>query len=366
MTAVGWLQIILFAAIIGLLTRPLGGYLTRVYAGEKTFLDLVLGRIEGPIYRLAGIKPGAEQDWLQYAVSFLLFHALAIVSLYAILRLQAVLPLNPQDLPGVQPDLALNTAVSFVTNTSWQSYAGEITLSNLSQMTGIAVQSFLSAASGMAVAIALIRGFARRRSSTVGNFWVDLIRGALYVLLPICVVAAFFLVTQGVPQTLAPAAIATTPEGAIQTIARGPIASQEAIKLLSGDGGGFFNANSAHPFENPTPLTNLVELLLIFSLGAALTNCFGRMVGSERQGWTLLGVMAILFGLGVAGVYAVEPTAIQRFMPKPLKALKRQAQEETWKVRRCASALPDRRCSPMSRLLRPTAQSIACTTVSCR
>jgi potassium-transporting ATPase potassium-binding subunit len=306
MTAIGWLQIALFAGIIGLMTRPLGGYLRRVYAGEKTFLGLTLRPLENALYRLAGIKPEVEQGWFQYAVSFLLFHALAIISLYALLRLQAVLPLNPQDLPNVAPDLALNTAVSFVSNTSWQSYGGETTLSYLSQMAGITVHSFLSAASGIAVAIAFIRGFARRRFATIGNFWVDLTRGTLYVLLPICVVAAVFLVVQGVPQTLAPAAIATTLEGAIQTIARGPVASQEAIKLLSGDGGGFFNANSAHPFENPTPLTNLVELLLVFLLGAALTNCFGRMVGSERQGWTLLGVMAILFGLGVAAVYALE------------------------------------------------------------
>jgi potassium-transporting ATPase potassium-binding subunit len=306
MTVIGWLEIALFTVIVGLMTRPLGGYLARVYAGQRTRLQPVLGPLENALYRLAGIKPEIEQSWLQYTISFLLFHALAIVALYAMLRLQSVLPLNPQDLAGVSPDLALNTAVSFVTNTSWQSYGGETTLSYLSQMSGIAVHSFLSAASGMAVAIALIRGFARRRSSTIGNFWVDLTRGTLYVLLPVCAVAAFFLMTQGVPQTLAPAAVATTLENGFQTIARGPVATQEAIKLLSGDGGGFFNANSAHPFENPTPLTNLVELLLIFALGAGLTNCFGRMVGSERQGWSLLGVMAVLFGLGVAGIYASE------------------------------------------------------------
>jgi potassium-transporting ATPase potassium-binding subunit len=306
MTIIGWLQIALFAAVIGLLTRPLGGYLARVYAGDKTFLRFLLGPVEDALYRFAGIKAEAEQSWSQYTVSFLLFHAIATISLYMLLRLQSVLPLNPDQLPGVPPDLALNTAVSFVTNTSWQSYSGETTLSYLSQMGGIAVHSFLSAASGMAVAVAFIRGFARRRSSTIGNFWVDLTRGTLYVLLPICVVAAFFLASQGLPQTLAPAAVATTLEGTIQTIARGPVASQEAIKLLSGDGGGFFNANSAHPFENPTPLTNLAELLLIFALGAGLTNCFGRMIGSERQGWALLSVMAVLFGLGVGAVYALE------------------------------------------------------------
>jgi K+-transporting ATPase ATPase A chain len=209
-------------------------------------------------------------------------------------------------MPAVAPDLALNTAVSFVTKTSWQSYSGETTLSYASQMAGITVQSFLSAAAGMAVAIALIRGFARRRVRTIGNFWVDLTRGTLYVLLPICVVVAFFLAAEGVPQTLSQSVQATTLEGGQQVIARGPVASQEAIKLLGGDGGGFFNANSAHPFENPTPLTNLVEVVLIFALGAALTNCFGRMVGSERQAWVLLAVMAILFSVGVGGLYASE------------------------------------------------------------
>ena len=244
--------------------------------------------------------------WFRYAVSFLVFHAFGITALYALLRLQSGLPLNPQTLADVSPDLALNTAVSFVTNTSWQSYGGETTLSYASQMAGITVQSFLSAASGMAVALAFIRGFARRRTATIGNFWVDLTRGTLYVLVPTCIIAALLLVAEGVPQTLAPSTEAATLEGGLQIIARGPVATQEAIKLLSGDGGGFFNANSAHPFENPTPLTNLLELVLIFALGAALTNCFGRMVGSERQGWVLFGVMAILFGFGVGGLYASE------------------------------------------------------------
>jgi len=305
-TVFGWLQILLFAALVGLITRPLGGYLARVYAGEFTPLRPLLHPIEAALYRLAGVKPEVEQSWYGYALSLLIFHAVGIIALYAVLRLQSLLPLNPQEQSEVAPDLALNTAVSFVTNTSWQSYAGETTLSYLSQMAGITVQSFLSAASGMAVAIALIRGFARRRSPTIGNFWVDLTRGTLYVLLPLSVAAAFLLVADGVPQTLAPAAEVTMLDGGFQTIARGPVATQEAIKLMSGDGGGFFNANSAHPFENPTPLTNLVELVLIFAVGAALTNCFGRMVGSERQGWMLLAVMAILFGLGVGGLYSSE------------------------------------------------------------
>jgi len=306
MTQIGWLEIVLFAALVGLSTRPLGGYLARVYAGDRSFFQPLLAPVERALYRLAGVTPDAEQTWLQYAICFLVFHAFGIAALYTLLRLQSVLPLNPQQLPEVAPDLAFNTAVSFVTNTSWQSYGGETTLSYASQMAGITVQSFLSAASGMSAAIALIRGFARRRSTTIGNFWVDLTRGTLYVLLPICVAAALLLVAEGAPQTVAPAVEATTLEGPLQVLARGPVASQEVIKLLSGDGGGFFNANSAHPFENPTPLTNLVEVLLIFVLGAALTNCFGRMVGSERQGWVLLGVMAILFGLGVGGIYASE------------------------------------------------------------
>ena len=306
MTVGGWLEIALFLAIVGLLTRPLGAYLARVYAGERTLLQFLIGPVEATLYHMAGIKPEAEQSWYQYTISLLLFHAVGIIALYALLRLQPVWPLNPQNLPAISPDLALNTAVSFATNTSWQSYAGEATLSYASQMAGITVQSFLSAASGMAVAIALIRGFARQRSATVGNFWVDLTRGMLYVLLPICVLAALFLVAEGVPQTLAPYAEVATLEGRRQVIARGPVATQEAIKLLSGDGGGFFNANSAHPFENPTLLTNFVEVALMFALGAALTNCFGRMVGSERQGWVLLCVMAILFGLGVGGLYLLE------------------------------------------------------------
>jgi K+-transporting ATPase ATPase A chain len=306
MTTFGWLEIIVFVAVIGLLTRPLGGYLRRVYAGERILLQPLFDLLEAAIYRCAGIDPKCEQTWYQYVISLLIFHALGIFALYVLLRAQPILPLNSEQLPAVAPDLALNTAISFVTNTSWQSYGGETTLSYASQMLGITAQSFLSAASGMAVVIALIRGFARRRADAIGNFWVDLTRGVLYVLLPICIAATLFLVAEGVPQTLSPSAAATTLDGSAQIIARGPVATQEAIKLLSGDGGGFFNANSAHPFENPTPLTNMLELVLIFALGAALTNCFGRMIGSEREGWVLLSVMAVLFGLGVAGLYSLE------------------------------------------------------------
>jgi potassium-transporting ATPase potassium-binding subunit len=316
MTSVGGLQIALLAATIGLLIRPLGGYLAWVYSGNGA-LPLI-GRVESTLYRLAGIKPQIEQSWFEYTISLLVFHAAGIIGLYGLLRLQGALPLNPLGLGSVSQDLALNTAVSFVTNTSWQSYSGETTLSYASQMLGITVQSFLSAAAGMASAIALIRGFARRRSATIGNFWVDLTRGTLYVLVPICVVASLLLIAEGVPQTLAPAAEVITLEGRPQIIARGPVASQEAIKLLSGDGGGFFNANSSHPFENPTPLTNIVEAVLIFALGAALTNCFGRMVGSERQGWVLLSAMAILFALGVSGIYASEAGGNPAFAALPV------------------------------------------------
>ncbi len=306
MSAVGWGQIGLLALFIGLLVRPLGGYLARVYAGERTLLQPILGPIETALYRLAGVDASVEQKWSEYAVALLLFHAVGIVALYLLFRTQDLLPLNPQLLPGTSPDLALDTAVSFVTNTSWQSYGGETTLSYLAQMAGITVQSFLSAAAGMAVAVALVRGLSRRTTGTIGNFWADLTRGTLYALLPICTVAALFFVEEGVPQTLDRYVQMETVQAGTQLIARGPVASQEAIKLLSGDGGGFFNVNSAHPFENPTPLTNIAEMGLILLVGAALTNTFGRMVGSERQGWTLLATMTILFGLGFAGLYALE------------------------------------------------------------
>ena len=306
MTIFGWLQIVLFTLLIGALVKPLGGYLARVYAGERTPLHPVVRPIETALYRLAGVDEGAEQNWVRYAFALLLFHMVGVLALYALLRLQGLLPLNPRNFPALAPDLALNTAVSFVTNTSWQSYGGESALGYLAQMSGIAVQSFLSAAAGLAVAMALIRGFARRSADTIGNFWVDLTRGTLYVLLPICVVAALFFVAMGVPQTFGDYVDAATIEGGHQLIARGPVATQLPIKLLSGDGGGFFNVNSAHPFENPTPLTNLIEMVLVFLIGAALTNSFGRMVRNQRQGWALLAVMALLFGAGAAGLYAFE------------------------------------------------------------
>jgi K+-transporting ATPase ATPase A chain len=314
MTPQGWALIALFAVLVGLTVKPLGGYLAAVFNGTPALLR-PLGPIERGLYRLAGIDPAVEQSWLTYAIALMSFHLAGIILLYLLQRLQGVLPLNPAQFAGVSPDLALNTAVSFVTNTSWQSYGGETTLSYFVQMTGITVQSFLSVASGTAVVIALVRGLARRGSPTIGNFWVDLTRATLYVLLPISVVAGLFLAWQGVPQTLAATVEATTLEGAQQLIARGPVASQEVIKLMSGDGGGFFNVNSAHPFENPTALTNLVEMLLIFLLGAALTNTFGRMVGNQRQGWVLFGVMAVLFAAGIAAIYAAEAPGNPNFFP---------------------------------------------------
>ena len=306
MTLNGWLQIAVFGAVILALTRPLGGYLMRVAEGERTLLSPVLAPVERGLYRLAGIDPAREQTWLAYAIAMLTFKAAGFLSLYAILRLQSHLPLNPAGQGPVAPDLAFNTAVSFLTNTNWQFYGGETTMSHLSQMLGLAVQNFLSAAAGIAVAVAVVRGFARRSAKTIGNFWADLVRLTLYVLLPLCVVGALVLVWQGVPQTLAGSIAATTLEGAKQVIALGPVASQEAIKMLGTNGGGFFNANSAHPFENPTALTNLLQIIAIFAIGAALTNMFGRMVRDERQGWAVFAAMAVLFLAGVAALYASE------------------------------------------------------------
>ena len=309
MTLIGWAQIILYVAVILALTRPLGGFLTRVVTGERTALSPLLVPVERLLYRAAGVDPRIEQHWLSYAIAMLVFNAAGVVILYALMRLQANLPLNPQGFAGVPPDLALNTATSFVTNTNWQNYGGEATMSYLTQMAGLSVQNFLSAATGIALAVALIRGFARRSAATIGNFWVDVTRITLYLLLPLSFVIAVVLVWQGVPQNLDAYVQATTLEGAAQTIAQGPAASQLAIKMLGTNGGGFFNANSAHPYENPTALANLIEMVAIFAIGAALTNVFGRMVASERHGWAILAAMMILFAAGVPVVYAAEAQA---------------------------------------------------------
>jgi potassium-transporting ATPase potassium-binding subunit len=306
MTLAGWSQILVFCAIILLAARPLGAYMTRVFEGERTLLSPILNPVERAFYALAGIDPNADQRWTGYAASMLALNFAGFLALYAVMRLQGSLPLNPQGMSAMPPDLALNTAVSFVTNTNWQSYGGESTLGYFAQMAGLTVQNFLSAATGIALAVAMIRGFARRSASGVGNFWADLTRCTLYILLPIALIFAIFLVWQGIPQNLSPYVDATTLEGGKQTIAQGPVASQVAIKMLGTNGGGFFNANAAHPYENPTPLSNFVQMLSIFALGAALTNVFGRMVGDERQGWAILGAMGALFIIGVTAVYWAE------------------------------------------------------------
>ncbi|MBR1228690.1 MULTISPECIES: potassium-transporting ATPase subunit KdpA [unclassified Bradyrhizobium] len=306
MTVIGWIQIFLYCAIVVALVKPLGWYMTRVFNGESTFLSPVLRPVERGLYWIGGVDEKREQHWLTYTVAMLLFHVGGFLIIYGLMRLQALLPFNPQDQSAVAPDLSFNTAISFITNTNWQNYGGESTLSYLVQMLGLTHQNFLSSATGIALAVALIRGFSRSSMRTIGNFWVDVTRCTLYVLLPICVVYTLFLVWQGMPQTLGAYVDATTLEGARQTIAVGPVASQVAIKMLGTNGGGFFNANAAHPFENPTALSNFVQMISIFALGAALTNVFGRMVGDQRQGWAILGVMGVLFLAGVAITYWAE------------------------------------------------------------
>ena len=313
MTFDGWIQIALFCVVIVLITKPLGGYMTRVFAGERTLLSPVIGPIERLFYRLSGVDEKSEQSWLVYAVAMLLFNLVGFLSLYALMRLQALLPFNPAGQPAVEQSLAFNTALSFDTNTNWQSYVPETTMSYLVQMAGLTVHNFVSAATGIALAVALVRGFARRSAKSIGNFWVDLTRCTLYVLLPLSIVVGLFFVWQGVPQNLGAYTEATTLEGAKQVIAQGPVASQEVIKMLGTNGGGFFNANSAHPFENPNAITNFVQIVLIFSIGAALTNVFGRMVGDQRQGWAVFSVMAILFLMGTTAAYWAEAAGNPNF-----------------------------------------------------
>jgi len=306
MTANGWVQIALFSVIVIAITRPFGGYMTRVFAGERTLLWPVLRPVERAVYWCCGVDESEEQHWLTYAVAMLLFSVVGFVTLYAVQRLQWYLPFNPQGQTGVEQSLALNTSVSFITNTNWQAYVPETTMGYLVQMAGLTVHNFVSAATGIALALALIRGFVRREAKAIGNFWVDLTRCTLYILLPLSVAIALFYVWQGIPQNLGAYVDATTLEGAKQTIAQGPIASQEAIKILGTNGGGFLNANSSHPYENPNALTNLVQLVSIFSIGAALTNVLGRMVKDERQGWAIFAAMGLLFLAGVTVAYAAE------------------------------------------------------------
>jgi K+-transporting ATPase ATPase A chain len=306
MTAIGWLQIALTFALVLICVKPLGLFMARVFSNQGTFLTPVLAPVERGFYRLAGIDPMQEQGWLAYTLAMLAFNAAGFLFLYALMRLQAVLPLNPQGFDPVSPDLAFNTAMSFVTNTDWQSYAGETTLSHLVQMAGLTVQNFLSAATGIALAIAVVRAFARSGTSTVGNFWADMTRATLYVLLPIAVVLALVFVLTGMPQTLLASVDANTLEGARQTIALGPVASQEAIKQLGTNGGGFFNANSAHPFENPNAISNVLSIWSALVVSSALTYTFGRMVGDTRQGWALLAAMMTILIAGVAVAYWAE------------------------------------------------------------
>ncbi len=318
----GWLQIFLFIAAVLLLAKPMGSYLARVFERRKTFLDPVLVPCERLLYRMTGIKPEQEMRWTEYAVAMLIFSAATMVLTYAIERIQHWLPLNPQHLPGVEPVLAWNTAISFTTNTNWQSYVPETTMSYLTQMLGLATHNFWSAAVGMALAIAFVRGIARREMKTLGNFWVDLTRGTLWVLLPICIVFSLALVSQGVVQNFKPYDTAKLVESqkvvgtdgkttvvTTQTIAQGPVASQEAIKMLGTNGGGFFNANSAHPFENPTPLTNFLQMLSIFLLPAGLAIALGQMVGSPRHGWAVLAAMVVLWFAGTLTCYWAESQA---------------------------------------------------------
>ena len=315
MTANGVLYIIVYFLVLLAVTKPLGLFMARVFDGQRTFLHPLLLPLERLVYRVCGIREDSEQRCTQYTASVLAFSLVGFLLVYGIQRLQGILPLNPMGFstghaPGnataLTPDLAFNTAVSFMTNTNWQGYGGEQTLSYFVQMAALTVQNFLSAAAGIVVAIAMVRGFARKQVNTIGNFWVDLTRCTIYVLLPLCFVFALFLCVRGVPQTLKAYQKATTLEGATQTIAVGPVASQEAMKMLGTNGGGFFNANSAHPFENPTPLTNFIETLSILAIPSALTYTFGKMVADTRQGWALFAAMAIMFFAGVFVCYPAE------------------------------------------------------------
>jgi K+-transporting ATPase ATPase A chain len=313
MTLNGWIQIAIYFVVLTVLVVPLGRYMAQVFEGKWTFLTPVFGPVERGLYRIAGVDETREQHWITYTVAMLLFNAAGFACVYALMRLQGLLPLNPAGMSAVAPDLTFNTAVSFATNTNWQNYGGENTLSYLTQMVGLTTQNFVSAATGIALAVALIRGFARASAKTVGNFWVDLIRCTLYVLLPLSIIAALILVWQGVPQNLGSYVDATTLEGAKQTLSQGPAASQIAIKQLGTNGGGFWNANSSVPYENPNPLSNFLEMLYILLISAALTHTFGRMVKDERQGWALYAVMSILFLAGVVVCYWAEGSGNPQF-----------------------------------------------------
>jgi len=306
MTLLGWLQIGLMVAAVLLLVKPLGLYMAAVFEGRRTLLSPMLGPVEKLFYSVSGVQPDKEHGWLGYTLAVLAFSIAGFVALFGILRFQDLLPLNPQGFGGLAPDLALNTAVSFVTNTNWQSYSGEVTMSHFSQMAGLTVQNFLSAAVGIAIAIAVTRAFARSGAQTLGNFWVDMTRATLYVLLPLAILLTIAFIALGLPQTLDASVVATTLEGTQQTIALGPVASQEAIKQLGTNGGGFFNVNAAHPFENPNALSNFLNILSMLAVSAAMVYAFGEMVKNRRQGWAILATVGILLVAGVGLVYWAE------------------------------------------------------------
>ena len=306
MTPNGWLQIAAFLLAVLAVTPVIGRYMTRVFNRERTWLDVVLRPVERGVYRLTGVDDTHDMRWTEYAFAMLAFSAVSMIVLYLMQRTQQWLPFNPQRFPAVPPALAFNTAASFTTNTNWQAYTGEQTMSYFTQMAGLAFHNFVSAATGIALAIAFIRGISQREKATLGNFWVDLVRCSLWVLVPLCLVGALLLVSQGVIQNLRPYDTVTTLEGAKQTIAQGPVASQEIIKELGTNGGGFFNANSAHPFENPTPLSNFIEMFCIFAISAGLTFTLGDMTGSRRHGWAVWAAMAFLFLVGVTTAYWAE------------------------------------------------------------
>ncbi len=310
MTVNGWIQILLYMAIIFAITKPLGSYMYRVFEGDRQPLPRLFGAIERLLYKLCGVDSKQQQDWKQYTLAMLVFSAITLLVTYGIERLQHILPLNPQNFPPVAPDLAFNTAASFTTNTNWQAYTGESTMSYLTQMAGLAWHNFMSAAVGIGIALALARGITYRlqagAAKTLGNFWVDLVRATVYVLIPISIPVALLLVSQGVIQNFSSYVDITTLEGVKQTLAMGPVASQEIIKELGTNGGGFFNANSAHPFESATPLTNFIEMLLIFSIPAAMTYTYGRMARDQKQGWVLFAAMALIFVVGVSVAYSSE------------------------------------------------------------
>ena len=347
MTLNGWLQILFFLLAVFLVTPVLGGFMARVFTRQRTWLDPIMRPLERLVYRLTGVDETREMRWTEYATAVLLFGVVSLLVLYVMQRLQSILPWNPQGFGGVAPDLAFNTAVSFTTNTNWQAYGGESTMSYFTQMAGLAYHNFVSAATGIAVAIAFIRGIAQKEKETIGNFWVDLVRASLWVLLPIAIVGALFLVSQGVVQNLKPYDTVTTVEGAKQIIAQGPTASQEIIKQFGTNGGGFFNANSAHPFENPTPLSNFLAMFGIFAISAGLTYTLGSMTGSPRHGWAVWAAMAFLFLAGVSVAYWAEArgnpllTAAERIKRRP-----RRRPAETWKEKRSVSGSPIPRSSP--------------------